>query len=189
FIGAYTWYKRIESKGKTTLRGAKDNVTVLPPQQYKTRFREAMERYFLAVPDKWSKTALEQEYTSPATAITATIGAGTVTATTRKPSAVDGALIAASTTLLLPSTIPEGSKESLATPTLEKSIKKKTSGYLEKMSKAIIMSSSRTGGVVEAESGMATIVTALAQGDATAVVEGETEFCVKKLPRVFYPLD
>lgn len=50
FIGAYTWYKRIESKGKTTLRGAKDNVTVLPPQQYKTRFREAMERYFLAVP-------------------------------------------------------------------------------------------------------------------------------------------
>jgi hypothetical protein len=52
FIGAYTWYKRIESKGKTTLRGAKDNVTVLPPQQYKTRFREAMERYFLAVPGK-----------------------------------------------------------------------------------------------------------------------------------------
>ncbi|KAF9426077.1 hypothetical protein BGZ94_006968, partial [Podila epigama] len=32
FIGAYTWAKRIESKGKTTLRGAKDNVTVLPPQ-------------------------------------------------------------------------------------------------------------------------------------------------------------
>ncbi|KAI8598890.1 hypothetical protein EDD21DRAFT_308774, partial [Dissophora ornata] len=52
FIGAYTWYKRIESKGKTTLRGTKDNVTVLPPQQYKTRFREAMERYFLAVPGK-----------------------------------------------------------------------------------------------------------------------------------------
>lgn len=52
FIGAYTWAKRIESKGKTTLRGAKDNVTVLPPQQYKARFREAMEKYFLAIPGK-----------------------------------------------------------------------------------------------------------------------------------------
>ena len=52
FIGAYTWYKRIESKGKTTLRGAKDNVTVLPPQQYMTRFQQAMEQYFIAVPGK-----------------------------------------------------------------------------------------------------------------------------------------
>ncbi|KAG0071619.1 hypothetical protein BGZ89_010021 [Linnemannia elongata] len=197
FIGAYTWYKRIESKGKTTLRGAKDNVTVLPPQQYKTRFREAMERYFLAVPDKWSKAALEQESSSPATAITTTTGtAGTTVTASRKPSAVDGAFVAASTTLLLPSTIPEGSKESLATPTLEQSIKKKTSGYLEKMSKAIIMSSGRTGGgVVETESGTTTIATALEKGDAAAaaaipvVGKGETEFCVKKLPRVFYPLD
>lgn len=146
--------------------------------------------------DKWSKAALEQESSSPANAITTTTGtAGTTVTASRKPSAVDGAFVAASTTLLLPSTIPEGSKESLATPTLEQSIKKKTSGYLEKMSKAIIMSSGRTGGgVVETESGTTTIATALEKGDAAAaaipvVGEGETEFCVKKLPRVFYPLD
>ncbi|KAF9082129.1 hypothetical protein BGX23_012783 [Mortierella sp. AD031] len=214
FIGAYTWAKKIESKGKTTLRGAKDNVTVLPPQQYKTRFREAMERYFLPVPDKWSKTALEQEYNGAlagAVTTTTTTGAtGTITAS-RKPSAVDGAIVAASTTLLLPSTIHEGSKESLATPTLEQSLKKKTSGYLEKMSKAIILSSSRTtttataGGGVETEAGTTTIATALEQangGDAMTTTTvaatkgvggtgagGETEFCVQKLPRVFYPLN
>ncbi|KAF9124536.1 hypothetical protein BGW39_008124 [Mortierella sp. 14UC] len=169
FIGAYTWYKRIESKGKTTLRGAKDNVTVLPPQQYRARFREAMERYFLAVP---------------------ATGTGTITAS-RKTSAIDGAIVAASTALLLPSTIPEGSKESLSIPTttattaLEQSLKKKTSGYLEKMSKAITMSSSRTGGV-ETELGVTSVATALEQGDAAAE---EAELLVKKLPRVFYPLD
>lgn len=53
------------------------------------------------------------------------------------------------------------------------------------------MSSGRTGGgVVETESGTTTIATTLEQGDAAAAAgEGETEFCVKKLPRVFYPLD
>ncbi|KAG0261040.1 hypothetical protein BGZ95_004303 [Linnemannia exigua] len=189
FIGAYTWYKRIESRGKTTLRGAKDNVTVLPPQQYKTRFREAMERYFLAVPDKWSKAALEQENTSTTTTTTTTAtGTGTIIAS-RKTNAIDGAIVAASTALLLPSTIPEGSKESLSTPTtaataLEQSLKKKTSGYLEKMSKAIVMSSSRAGGGVETGSGSVIIATAVA-----AEGTGETEFLVKKLPRVFYPLD
>ncbi|KAF9911808.1 hypothetical protein EC991_002110 [Linnemannia zychae] len=188
FIGAYTWYKRIESKGKTTLRGAKDNVTVLPPQQYKTRFREAMERYFLPVPDKWSKTALEQEDTNTATATTMTVtGTGTITAS-RKTSTIDGAIVAASTALLLPSTIPEGSKESLSTPTAATAATAATlEKTLKKMSKAITMSSTRVGGV-ETESGTTSI--AIDQGDATAVAEGEkTEFFVKKLPRVFYPLD
>lgn len=49
FIGAFTWYKKIESKGKSTLQRHKE-VTVLPPEQYKARFRDAMEQYFLAVP-------------------------------------------------------------------------------------------------------------------------------------------
>ncbi|CAH1760165.1 1620_t:CDS:10 [Entrophospora sp. SA101] len=47
FIGAYTFYKKLESKGKTIGRNAKE-VTVLPPDQYKNRFRDSMEQYFLA---------------------------------------------------------------------------------------------------------------------------------------------
>ncbi|RUS12645.1 hypothetical protein BC937DRAFT_87317, partial [Endogone sp. FLAS-F59071] len=58
FIGAFTWYKKIESKGKSTLQRHKE-VTVLPPEQYKARFRDAMEQYFLAVPDKWVKPVSE----------------------------------------------------------------------------------------------------------------------------------
>ncbi|KAJ3108681.1 hypothetical protein HDU96_007454 [Phlyctochytrium bullatum] len=54
FIGPFTWFKRIENRGKTTLRG-KDVCTVLPPEQYGERFRKAMDQYFLMVPDKWIK--------------------------------------------------------------------------------------------------------------------------------------
>jgi hypothetical protein len=58
FIGTYNWYKRIESRGKSTLRltGNSQSVTVVPPEQYKTRFRDAMEQYFLSVPGKYSVT-------------------------------------------------------------------------------------------------------------------------------------
>ncbi|KAJ3195191.1 hypothetical protein HK101_000901 [Irineochytrium annulatum] len=54
FIGPYTWYKRMETRGKVTLRGGKE-CTVLPPEQYGERFRKAMDQYFLMVPDKWIK--------------------------------------------------------------------------------------------------------------------------------------
>ncbi|KAJ3289004.1 1-phosphatidylinositol-3-phosphate 5-kinase [Borealophlyctis nickersoniae] len=57
FIGPYTWYKKLESRGKTTLaplRGGKD-PTVLPPDRYRDRFRNAMDQNFLMVPDKWIK--------------------------------------------------------------------------------------------------------------------------------------
>ncbi|KAF8940640.1 hypothetical protein BGZ58_005376 [Dissophora ornata] len=175
FIGAYTWYKRIESKGKTTLRGTKDNVTVLPPQQYKTRFREAMERYFLAVPDKWSKTVIEQEQEAKKEATNPTI----------------------------PMAIPEGSNEStgLSVPDLERSLKNKTSGYLEKMSKAIL--SSKSTDTVPMMSAAATADTASTIPVATTAKTehggnhkndkqldefGDNEFRVQKLPRVFHPL-
>ncbi|CAG8515932.1 7915_t:CDS:2 [Funneliformis mosseae] len=49
FIGAYTLYKKIENRGKTIGRNAKE-VTVLPPDQYKDRFRDSIDQYFLAVP-------------------------------------------------------------------------------------------------------------------------------------------
>ncbi|KAG0320175.1 hypothetical protein BGZ99_004665 [Dissophora globulifera] len=138
FIGAYTWYKRIESKGKTTLRGAKDNVTVLPPQQYKTRFREAMERYFLAVPDKWSKTVVEQEQEAKKEATNAAI----------------------STTV--PESFSKDTTSTLLTPELERSLKNKTSGYLEKMSKAIMSSKSS-----DAVPTMTTLASAAAAASAT----------------------
>ncbi|CAG8467606.1 2144_t:CDS:10 [Racocetra fulgida] len=55
FIGEYTLYKKIESRGKTLGRNAKE-VTVIPPDQYKDRFRDSIEQYFFAIPDKWTRT-------------------------------------------------------------------------------------------------------------------------------------
>ncbi|CAB4426141.1 unnamed protein product [Rhizophagus irregularis] len=55
FIGTYTWYKKIENRGKTIGRNPKE-VTVLPPDQYKDRFRNSIDQYFSAVPDKWIKS-------------------------------------------------------------------------------------------------------------------------------------
>ncbi|KAJ3189277.1 hypothetical protein HDU85_002905 [Gaertneriomyces sp. JEL0708] len=58
FIGPYTWYKILETRAKTTLnaalKGGKD-VTVIPPDMYRDRFRKAMDQNFLMVPDKWIK--------------------------------------------------------------------------------------------------------------------------------------
>lgn len=55
FVRTYTWDKKIESwvKGKASA-GAKE-PTVVSPKQYKVRFRESMERYFVMVPDCWSQ--------------------------------------------------------------------------------------------------------------------------------------
>lgn len=51
FIGAYTWYKKLESKSKSTLQPRKE-VTVVPPDQYKHRFCREVCDYFIAVPGK-----------------------------------------------------------------------------------------------------------------------------------------
>ncbi|KAK4522106.1 uncharacterized protein ATC70_004645 [Mucor velutinosus] len=52
FIGAYTWYKKLESKSKSTLQPRKE-VTVVPPDQYKHRFCREVCDYFVAVPGKF----------------------------------------------------------------------------------------------------------------------------------------
>ncbi|KAJ3098074.1 1-phosphatidylinositol-3-phosphate 5-kinase [Phlyctochytrium planicorne] len=67
FIGPYTWYKKIETRGKTTLRG-KELCTVLPPDQYGERFRKAMDQYFLMVPDKWIKIPIQDNGSNNSTA-------------------------------------------------------------------------------------------------------------------------
>ena len=59
FIRTFTWDKKLESwvKEKGLVGGGSSNIvkqpTVVTPRQYKNRFREAMERYILMVPDPW----------------------------------------------------------------------------------------------------------------------------------------
>lgn len=56
FIRTFTWDKKLENwvkeKGLVGGSGTK-KPTVVTPKQYKTRFREAMDRYILMVPDPW----------------------------------------------------------------------------------------------------------------------------------------
>ncbi|KAI8977767.1 hypothetical protein BD414DRAFT_517021 [Trametes punicea] len=53
-IGSYTFAKTLEYKAKQGLNAGKE-VTVVPPHEYQERFVSAMDEYFLACPDKWSK--------------------------------------------------------------------------------------------------------------------------------------
>lgn len=56
FIRTFTWDKKLESwvKESGILGGGGKEPTIVSPRQYRIRFREAMERYFLMVPDEWS---------------------------------------------------------------------------------------------------------------------------------------
>lgn len=56
FIRTFTWDKKLENwvKEKGLVGGnSTKKPTVVTPKQYKNRFREAMERYILMVPDPW----------------------------------------------------------------------------------------------------------------------------------------
>lgn len=55
YIRTYTLDKKIESIVKQTgfLGGQGALPTVISPKKYRQRFAEAMEKYFLAVPDRW----------------------------------------------------------------------------------------------------------------------------------------
>lgn len=56
FIRTFTWDKRLEMYVKSSgiLGGQGKMPTVVSPEVYRTRFTEAMHRYFLMVPDKWT---------------------------------------------------------------------------------------------------------------------------------------
>jgi len=57
FLRQYTWDKQLETwvKASGILGGPKnESPTVISPIQYKKRFRKAMSRYFLGVPDQWT---------------------------------------------------------------------------------------------------------------------------------------
>ncbi|KAK4057967.1 Mitochondrial distribution and morphology protein 12 [Microbotryomycetes sp. JL221] len=55
FIRTYTWDKRLENWVKDLGGGSSKagGPTIITPKQYKQRFREAMEGYFLLSPDAW----------------------------------------------------------------------------------------------------------------------------------------
>ncbi|CAG8545859.1 16743_t:CDS:2 [Acaulospora morrowiae] len=55
FIRTFTLDKRLESwvKESGILGGGGKEPTIVSPRQYKNRFREAMDKYFLMVPDRW----------------------------------------------------------------------------------------------------------------------------------------
>lgn len=61
WLRAFTWDKKVENwvKGNNLIGGGKKgkDPTVVTPKQYRIRFREAMERYILEVPDIWYEGA------------------------------------------------------------------------------------------------------------------------------------
>ncbi|KAI9502783.1 hypothetical protein BX070DRAFT_235203 [Coemansia spiralis] len=63
FIRTFTWDKKLESwvKEAGILGGGGKGPTIVSPKQYKTRFRKAMERYFLMVPDMFTALRVEDE--------------------------------------------------------------------------------------------------------------------------------
>lgn len=57
WLRTFTWDKKVENwvKGNSLVGGGKKgkDPTIVTPKQYRIRFREAMERYILEVPDVW----------------------------------------------------------------------------------------------------------------------------------------
>lgn len=57
YLRQYTWDKQLETwvKAAGLLGGPKNTLpTVISPSHYKKRFRKAMSKYFLTLPDQWS---------------------------------------------------------------------------------------------------------------------------------------
>jgi 1-phosphatidylinositol-3-phosphate 5-kinase len=56
YVRLFTWDKKIETMVKSSgiLGGQGKAPTIVNPEEYRTRFRLAMKRYFLPVPDRWS---------------------------------------------------------------------------------------------------------------------------------------
>ena len=52
YLRAFTWDKKIETYLKKTI-GPGKMPTIVSPEVYKNRFINALNRYFLEVPDQW----------------------------------------------------------------------------------------------------------------------------------------
>lgn len=59
WLRTFTWDKKVENwvKGNSLVGKKGKDPTIVTPKQYRTRFREAMERYILEVPDVWYEGA------------------------------------------------------------------------------------------------------------------------------------
>ncbi|TVY73341.1 1-phosphatidylinositol 3-phosphate 5-kinase fab1 [Lachnellula suecica] len=57
-VRTYTWDKKLESwiKDRGFAGGGRNRPTVTSPKEYKSRFREAMDRYILYAPDSWHQS-------------------------------------------------------------------------------------------------------------------------------------
>lgn len=55
WLRTFTWDKKVENwvKGSTLVGKKGKDPTIVTPKQYRIRFREAMDRYILEVPDIW----------------------------------------------------------------------------------------------------------------------------------------
>lgn len=66
YIRTFTWDKKLEwwVKDSGILGGGGEKPTVISPEEYKVRFRQALDKYFLLVPDCYSKLS-EQSIVVP----------------------------------------------------------------------------------------------------------------------------
>ncbi|KAI0260351.1 hypothetical protein BC834DRAFT_973492 [Gloeopeniophorella convolvens] len=60
-IGSYTFAKTLEYKAKGLSGREGKDITVIPPHEYQERFASALDNYFLACPDKWTKSPDEKK--------------------------------------------------------------------------------------------------------------------------------
>lgn len=59
YLRAFTWDKKVETYIKKTIGGSQGKMpTIVSPEVYKTRFVNAIERYFQQVPDQWYEDKL-----------------------------------------------------------------------------------------------------------------------------------
>lgn len=54
YIRTFTFDKKFESIVKQGILGGMGKLpTIIPPERYRLRFADAMDRYFSTVPDRW----------------------------------------------------------------------------------------------------------------------------------------
>lgn len=64
YIRTFTWDKKLETlvKSSMIMGGQGKLPTVVSPEIYRSRFCEAMDRYFLQVPDHWSSLGVGVDF-------------------------------------------------------------------------------------------------------------------------------
>ncbi|CAM9285347.1 unnamed protein product [Heterosigma akashiwo] len=66
YMRQYDILKKVERVGKSVgMIAGQAAPTIIQPPSYRERFREAMSRYFMAVPDKWSPGASGFQLAAP----------------------------------------------------------------------------------------------------------------------------